>query len=63
MHFENRIFRDEERNVVFNSTTMRPMKRNYYIGWWRWELLKSNNILLNGYININEKYLIQLQVN
>ncbi|QKD71122.1 TonB-dependent receptor domain-containing protein [Proteus terrae] len=58
MHFENRTYlRDENGNVVFNSTTMRPMKTELL--YWGLdedgELLKSNNILLNGYININEK--------
>lgn len=58
MHFENRTYlRDEKGNVVFNSTTMRPMKTELL--YWGLdedgELLKSNNILLNGYININEK--------
>ncbi|QIF99809.1 TonB-dependent receptor domain-containing protein [Proteus terrae] len=58
MHFENRTYlRDENGNVVFNSTTMRPMKTGLL--YWGLdedgELLKSNNILLNGYININEK--------
>lgn len=58
MHFENRTYlRDEKGNVVFNSTTMRPMKTELlYWGFDEYgELLKSNNILLNGYININEK--------
>lgn len=58
MHFENRTYlRDENGNVVFNSTTMRPMKTELlYWGFDEYgELLKSNNILLNGYININEK--------
>ncbi|MDY3694442.1 MAG: TonB-dependent receptor [Proteus mirabilis] len=58
MHFENRTYlRDEKGNVVFNSTTMRPMKTELlYWGFDKYgELLKSNNILLNGYININEK--------
>lgn len=58
MHFENRTYlRDENGNVVFNSTTMRPMKTELlYWGFDKYgELLKSNNILLNGYININEK--------
>ncbi|QHP78302.1 TonB-dependent receptor [Proteus vulgaris] len=58
MHFENRTYlRDENGNVVFNSITMRPMKTELL--YWGLdedgELLKSNNILLNGYININEK--------
>lgn len=58
MHFENRTYlRDKNGNVVFNSTIMVPMKTELL--YWGLdedgELLKSNNILLNGYININEK--------
>ena len=58
MHFENRTYlRDEKGNIVFNSTTMRPMKTELL--YWGLdedgELLKSNNILLNGYLNMDEK--------
>lgn len=58
MHFENRTYlRDKNGNVVFNSTIMVPMKTELlYWGFDEYgELLKSNNILLNGYININKK--------
>lgn len=58
MHFENRTYlRDEKGNIVFNSTTMRPMKTELlYWGLDEYgELLKSNNILLNGYLNMDEK--------
>jgi hemoglobin/transferrin/lactoferrin receptor protein len=58
MHFENRTYlRDKNGNVVFNSTIMRPMKTELL--YWGLdedgELLKSNNILLNGYLNMDEK--------
>lgn len=58
MHFENRTYlRDKNGNVVFNSTIMVPMKTELL--YWGLdedgELLKSNNILLNGYLNMDEK--------
>ncbi|MBI6543896.1 TonB-dependent receptor [Proteus vulgaris] len=58
VHFENKEYlRDENENIVVNSTTMIPMKTELL--YWGFdengELLKSNNILLNGYLNMDEK--------
>ncbi|WP_368911382.1 TonB-dependent receptor domain-containing protein [Proteus vulgaris] len=58
VHFENRTYlRDENKNIVFNSVTMIPMKTEFL--YWGFdkngELLKSDNILLNGYLNMDEK--------